>query len=274
MIDAGRRGNGHRPADEAARAAARHEDGKPRIVYMGAEYCPYCATERWAMVNALSRFGTFSNLKITTSAAVTSQGSPEVVPEHADVLVPRLEVQERLHRVRAGRAAGQLATSRSRRRPPSRTTSLTKYDVPPYVGRRAGAIPFIDFANQYVISGAIVRRGRARRTRRTTQIADAMNDPSTDIAKGAVGAANVHHRDDLQDHRQQAGQRLQRPGDPGDPESAADRGANAGQVARLAHLAHDRLHRAGDEVRHVGRGLLPGRTGERRVHRFLAVERE
>ena len=47
---------------------------------MGAEYCPYCATERWAMVNALSRFGTFSGLKITTSAETTPQGTPEVFP--------------------------------------------------------------------------------------------------------------------------------------------------------------------------------------------------
>ena len=37
-------------------------DGKPEVLYIGAEYCPYCAAERWAMVQALSRFGTFSNL--------------------------------------------------------------------------------------------------------------------------------------------------------------------------------------------------------------------
>ncbi len=44
-------------------------DGKsPTILYYGAEYCPYCAAERWAMVAALSRFGTFSGLKITASS--------------------------------------------------------------------------------------------------------------------------------------------------------------------------------------------------------------
>ena len=42
--------------------------GKPRILYVGAEYCPYCATERWAMVIALSRFGTFTGLGQTTSS--------------------------------------------------------------------------------------------------------------------------------------------------------------------------------------------------------------
>ena len=36
--------------------------GKPEVLYMGAEYCPYCAAERWAITIALSRFGTFSNL--------------------------------------------------------------------------------------------------------------------------------------------------------------------------------------------------------------------
>ena len=40
----------------------------PAMLYYGAEYCPYCAAERWAMTAALSRFGTWSNLKITASS--------------------------------------------------------------------------------------------------------------------------------------------------------------------------------------------------------------
>jgi hypothetical protein len=35
-------------------------DGKPELLYIGAEFCPVCATERWAMYVALSKFGTFS----------------------------------------------------------------------------------------------------------------------------------------------------------------------------------------------------------------------
>jgi hypothetical protein len=34
--------------------------GKPDLLYIGAEFCPICATERWAMYVALSKFGTFS----------------------------------------------------------------------------------------------------------------------------------------------------------------------------------------------------------------------
>lgn len=43
--------------------------GLPEVLYVGAEYCPYCAAERWALVVALSRFGTFQNLQLARSAA-------------------------------------------------------------------------------------------------------------------------------------------------------------------------------------------------------------
>ena len=49
-------------------APALTADGEPRVVYVGAEYCPYCAAERWAMAVALSRFGTFAGLGETASS--------------------------------------------------------------------------------------------------------------------------------------------------------------------------------------------------------------
>jgi hypothetical protein len=43
-------------------------DGKPAAIFIGGEFCPYCAAERWAIVMAFSRFGTFSGLSETTSS--------------------------------------------------------------------------------------------------------------------------------------------------------------------------------------------------------------
>jgi hypothetical protein len=43
-------------------------DGKPKVLYVGADWCPFCAAERWPLTVALSRFGTFTGLKITNSA--------------------------------------------------------------------------------------------------------------------------------------------------------------------------------------------------------------
>ena len=61
-------------------APALTKDGKPRVLYVGAEYCPYCATERWPLVVALSRFGTWNNLSASFSAP-----APEVNPNTATV---------------------------------------------------------------------------------------------------------------------------------------------------------------------------------------------
>lgn len=42
--------------------------GKPKVLYIGAEFCPICGAERWPMTMALMKFGTFTNLKQTHSA--------------------------------------------------------------------------------------------------------------------------------------------------------------------------------------------------------------
>lgn len=41
----------------------------PEILYIGAEFCPYCAAERWSLVIALSKFGNFTGLEYMQSAA-------------------------------------------------------------------------------------------------------------------------------------------------------------------------------------------------------------
>jgi hypothetical protein len=45
----------------------KDSSGKPEVIFVGAEYCPYCAAERWSMIMALSRFGTFTGLKEMSS---------------------------------------------------------------------------------------------------------------------------------------------------------------------------------------------------------------
>jgi hypothetical protein len=41
--------------------------GKPEVLYVGNEYCPYCVAENWALIVALSRFGRFSGLSTSRS---------------------------------------------------------------------------------------------------------------------------------------------------------------------------------------------------------------
>ena len=45
---------------QAVSGSALTADGKPELLYIGAEFCPHCAAERWPLYIALSKFGTFS----------------------------------------------------------------------------------------------------------------------------------------------------------------------------------------------------------------------
>lgn len=44
------------------------ESGKSLVFFMGAGFCPFCAAERWAIVNALNNFGKWEGLVETSSA--------------------------------------------------------------------------------------------------------------------------------------------------------------------------------------------------------------
>jgi hypothetical protein len=167
----------------------KSSDGKPRIVYIGSEYCPYCATERWAMLNALSRFGTFDNLKITSSAKATSQGSPEVYPGTGTFSFNGSTYKSDYIQFEP---VEQYDNSYQPVGTPTQEQQqlMDTYDKPPYTSGDPGAIPFIDFANQYLISGASydpqVLQGKTR-----AEIAAELTNASSDVTKGVIGAANV-----------------------------------------------------------------------------------
>ena len=46
----------------------KQSSGKSLIFFMGAGFCPYCASERWAIVRALNNFGSWQGLIENTSA--------------------------------------------------------------------------------------------------------------------------------------------------------------------------------------------------------------
>ena len=68
---------------------------------------------------------------------------------------------------------------------------ITKYDSPPYVSSsEQGAIPFIDFGGKYFVHGAQYNP-QVLSGQTWAQVAAALQDPSSAIAKGADGAANM-----------------------------------------------------------------------------------
>ena len=160
--------------------------GKPEVLYIGAEYCPYCAAERWAMATALSRFGTFSGLH-----GIHSAGAPELYPNtptlsfYKSAYTSKYLVFTPVETTTANKATVlQKPTA-------AQQALLDKYDAPPYVSQSsAGAIPFIDIGNKYLISGASYNP-QVLAGKTWGQVAAALHNPSSPISQGAVGAANM-----------------------------------------------------------------------------------
>ena len=156
--------------------------GKPEILYMGAEYCPFCATERWAIAVALSRFGTLSGLHFIHSDPNDTPASIPTLTFYKSGYSSKYVTFTPVEMQKIDKSPLQAPTS-------AQQAIFNKYDSPPYVTSGAGAIPFIDIGGKYVISGAsysyTLLQGKT-----WGQIAAALHDPSTPIAQGADGTAN------------------------------------------------------------------------------------
>jgi thiol-disulfide isomerase/thioredoxin len=158
--------------------------GKPEVVYIGAEYCPYCAAERWAMAVALSKFGTFSGLRGIHSSSTDVFPNTPTLTFYKSAYKSKYLVFTPVETTTVTKQTLQKTTA-------AQQALLAKYDVPPYVSQaNAGAIPFIDFGNKYLVSGASyspqVLAGKT-----WSEVASALSDPKTPISQGAVGAANM-----------------------------------------------------------------------------------
>jgi hypothetical protein len=160
-------------------------DGKPAIVFVSEESCPFCAAERWPLTVALSRFGTWSQLGLTTSAAT------DVYPDTATLSFR----SARYHSTELTLRTTELTDNAGR--PLQAPTTLDRqligrYDVPPYVNSadQSGAVPFLDIGNRYILAGAQynpqVLAGLS-----AAQIAAKLRDPASPVAQAVDGAAQV-----------------------------------------------------------------------------------
>jgi len=159
-------------------------NGKPEVLYIGAEFCPYCATERWAMAVALSRFGTFTGLRGIHSSSSDVYPSTPTLTFYKSTYTSKYVAFTPVETETVSKAPLQTTTA-------AQNTLIGKYDAPPYVpSASAGSIPFVDFGNKYMISGASYNP-QVLANQTWAQVAAALSDPSSAIAKGADGTANL-----------------------------------------------------------------------------------
>ncbi|HET9061281.1 MAG TPA: DUF929 family protein, partial [Acidimicrobiales bacterium] len=119
--------------------------GHPEVVYVGANFCPFCAGERWAIVMALSKFGTFTGLRGTTSSATdTNANTPtftfygSTYKSHYLTFVTDEQSTNKQVPLQAPTVMEQ--------------NLLNKWDVTPWTSQN-GSIPFVYLGGKYILTG-------------------------------------------------------------------------------------------------------------------------
>jgi hypothetical protein len=173
--------------------------GKPQFLYEGGEFCPYCALMRWSMIAALDRFGTFTGLKLMSSASddgdISTFSFVGSTYSSKYLTFSPYETEDR--------AENAYQT------PPAALSNLyTKYDgtdttpAAPFNPASEPGIPFLDLGNKYlssgdpagladIVTGDLLDNGGPGRE----AIAQAIREPSSAVGKAIdanqfIGEAN------------------------------------------------------------------------------------
>jgi hypothetical protein len=155
--------------------------GLPEVIYVGAEYCPYCAAERWGTVIALSRFGAFSGLRLMRSSGT------DVNPNTATFTFRDAKYTSKY-------IAFNMTEIQDRNRNTLETPSaevmnvFSQYNTAPYT-KTPGSIPFTSYGNQFISIGSpfdpVVLQGLDWK-----QVANRLNKPESDVSQAVISSAN------------------------------------------------------------------------------------
>ena len=150
-----------------------NQSGKPEILYIGAEFCPYCAAERWSLVVALSKFGNFTGLEYMRSApndynvtTLTFVNSTYVSPYVAFVSVENENVNHA----------------------PLQSVNAVEQQL--WNQYNPNSYPFVYMDGKYIITSSQYSFGVLNNLN-WTQIGSQLNNPSSKVAQSIDGAANT-----------------------------------------------------------------------------------
>ena len=156
--------------------------GKPEVFFYGAEWCPLCAAERWSIVVALSRFGTFHNLSETMSSSTDSYPNTATFSfyqsNYSSSYIDFVPVEN------ADRQQNVLQTPTANEQQLLTSDNVTGY-------------PFMDIGNRYLISSAsydptVLRTNAQDPSSQPLTQQDIANQLSTQntLSKNVLGVAN------------------------------------------------------------------------------------
>ncbi len=156
-------------------------NGHPEIIYVGAEYCPYCAAQRWSLVIALSRFGTFSNLHLMKSSHTDSYPDTNTLTFYKATYTSKYIVFSPVEMQDRNGNTLQTPTAQQQQ-------VFTTYDNSPYT-QSPQSYPFVDYGGYYItIGGAYLPTNLQGESWQT--IAAGLGDPTNAGTQDIIGTAN------------------------------------------------------------------------------------
>jgi thiol-disulfide isomerase/thioredoxin len=156
-------------------------DGKPEVLYMGGEFCPFCAAERWALAAALSRFGTLSGVSFIHSS-----------PTDGDIPTLSFYKSSYTSKYLTFTPVEWFGEADDPSTPFGHVylQQPTAQEAALFARYANGSIPFVDIANRYVLPQTQYSPDDISGLT-WAQIATAMQDPSSHVATDIDGAANT-----------------------------------------------------------------------------------
>lgn len=157
-------------------------ENKVGFFYMGADFCPFCAGQRWAVLLTLLRFGDFEGLRYMASSPTdVYSNTPTLSFQHMQYKSKHVDFQAV---ETADRNGGKLMT-------PNKLQSkiVNTYDKPPYT-RTFGGIPFIYVDGHYMLTRPMVAPPRLSGLDWQT-IADKFADPQSPLFQKVMPKVNL-----------------------------------------------------------------------------------
>ena len=157
--------------------------GKPELLYIGGEYCPYCAAERWALAAAVSRFGTLSGVSLIHSSPTDDYANtPTLSFAQAHYTSKYLAFDPVEWFGEAADPSTPFGHVYLQQPTAQQQATFARYGN--------NSIPFVDIGNRYVLP-QVQYLPSALAGLSWTEVAAAMRDPASAVAKDIDGAANV-----------------------------------------------------------------------------------
>lgn len=158
------------------------EGSRPGLLYIGADFCPYCAGQRWPLVLTLLRFGKITGLRYMLSS------SDDVYPNTPTFTFQAAKYVSRYLNFRP------VETATRHNKPLMRMSAAQKkifntYDAPPYTPVYGG-IPFVYVAGEYMLSRPMLMPTQLS-GKNWQQVAEELNNEQSNLFQSVMPQVNA-----------------------------------------------------------------------------------